>query len=216
MNVTFRSAAAGDAFIGNPFSTRHTRPGAVAPLDAVGRPVDVAGLCKRLASQGGSGAIVGAHGSGKTTLLDALARGIEARGGPVARRRIRTAADGLRAMRAVWRAPAGGTVCIDSWERMGAISSRLTALLARAVGCHLLVTSHRPTSVPTLIVCETSPSLLAAIVGRLPGLDQQDDDIISGADIETAFRHHAGNIRESLYELYDRFEERIRRPPIRL
>ena len=79
MNVTFRSAVAGDAFIGNPFSTRHTRPGALAPLDAVGRPVDVAGLCKRLASQGGSGAIVGAHGSGKTTLLDALARGIEAR-----------------------------------------------------------------------------------------------------------------------------------------
>jgi hypothetical protein len=35
--------------------------------------------------------------------------------------------------------------------------------------------------------------------------------LITGDDIDDACRRHAGNLREALYDLYDRFERRARR-----
>jgi hypothetical protein len=216
MNANAGVMAAADMFVGNPFSTRHTRPGAIPPLDSAGRPVDVAALCAQLAFKGGSAAIVGAHGSGKTTLLEALAREFERAGIPAGRVRLRARRDAVQVLRAILCSPAGAVLCVDSWERMVPVAAGLVRLVARAVGCNLLVTTHRPTALPTLVVCATTPRLLAAIVDRLPGLEQRGGEVIADVDIEAAFRNHAGNIRESLYELYDRFEDRTRRPPVRL
>ena len=189
--------------VSNPFSTRFTRPGRIEPLDDAGRPVDVEGLLKRFRDLGGTAAIVGPHGSGKSTLLTHLAEAIERRGGQSPRIRLRSWRDGLAAWRVICQSVAGATVCIDSWECIGPATRILLRLAARLSGCGLLVTSHRGVGMPELTRCGTSASLLRAIV--------RSGTLICEADIDAAFANHSGNLRESLYALYDRFEAGQRR-----
>ena len=197
--------------VSNPFSTRFTRPGRIQPLDEAGRPVDVERLLERLRDLGGTAAIVGPHGSGKSTLLAYLAEAIERRGGQSPRIRLRSWRDGLAAWRTIWQSVAGETVCIDSWECIGPATRILLRLAARLSGCGLLVTSHRRLGMPELTRCGTSVILLRAIVRSLPYHADWHGTLICEADIEAAFANHGGNLRESLYTLYDRFEAGQRR-----
>jgi energy-coupling factor transporter ATP-binding protein EcfA2 len=199
------------AMVSNPFSTRFTRPGRIEPLDGAGRRVDVDGLLKRLQCLGGTAALVGPHGSGKSTLLVHRAEAIERRGGRSSRIHLHSWRDALAAWLAIRQSAAGDTVCIDSWECIGLPTRVLLRLAARLSGCGLLVTSHRGTGMPELTRCGTSASLLGAIVGSLPDHACWCETLICEADIEEAFANHGGNLRESLYELYDRFESRRRR-----
>lgn len=216
--IVQRMPVSTDRFTGNPFSTRHTRPGQIIPLDSRGLPRDTAALLERLAALGGRGAIRGPHGSGKTTLLEYLARGLASRGASVARLRLRSWHDSplaavrdiAGALKAIVVCPADGTVCIDSWEQMGSPAAAFAMLLARAKGCGLLVTTHHETRLPLLAICDTTPALLASIVRRLPGSDHWADGLIAAEDIDSAYSKCAGNVREALYELYDRFEERTK------
>ena len=50
--------------------------------------------------------------------------------------------------------------------------------------------------------------LLRAIVAALP----DHGGLIQDEDLTAAFARHGGNLRESLSDLYDRFEERARQP----
>lgn len=193
--------------VGNPFSTRHTRPGCLPPLDAMGRPLDLEGLLARAVATRGA-AIVGRHGSGKSNLLHHLALAAAARGN-VEQVRLRSWRDALLAWGAVLRVGRGGIACVDSWECAGPVERIVLVVLARAAGVFLLVTAHRPTVLlPTLVRCETTPSLLAAIVVQLVDPPQWGAVPIDAADIEAACAGHDGDLREALYELYDRFESR--------
>lgn len=193
----------------NPFCTRSIRPGRIPPFDGSGRVIDSAGLLAALEACGGSAAFVGPHGSGKTTLLCHVAAALEARGCRVERVRISDARVFMSVVAAVLRQAGGGIVCIDSWERLGRPWADLVRWCAIALGTRLVVTAHHPGPLPTLWTCRTSAVLLAAIVARLPHeagpvwLDRQQQ-------IEDAFQRSAGDIREALFMLYDRFEERIR------
>jgi hypothetical protein len=188
----------------NPFATRHTQPGTVAPLDADGRPIDLDGLLSRLRDHEGCGAIVGPHGSGKTNLLVHLATELADHGGSLGPLRVRSGCDEFGIVRAILTATAGTVVCIDSWEQVG-LATRLTARAAAAWRrCGLLVTSHAPTTLPTLVECRTSPAILTAIVAGLPNTGGS----ITQVDIAEAFARHAGNLRDALADLYDRFESR--------
>lgn len=193
---------------GNPFSTRHTRPGRLPPLDAWGQPRDVGDLAGRALTLRGA-AIVGPHGSGKSNLLHHLAEAIDTGGRRLERVRLQSRWDALRALSAVGRAGRGGTVCIDSWERAGLVERFVLVVTARAVGTRLLVTAHRPVAwLATLVSCETTPRLLEAIVSRLVGPPWRPGTMVRAGDIEAAFTGHGGDIREALYALYDRVESR--------
>ena len=193
---------------GNPFATRHTRPGRLPPLDASGLPLDLEALVGRaLATR--AAAIVGPHGSGKSNLLHHLAVGIEAAGGRVERVRLQFRRDTLRAWAALCAAGRGGTVCVDSWERAGPVERVVLVVLARACGCRLLVTAHRPIAwLPTLARCTTTPRLLAALVARLVAPPSRGGGAVGAADVEAAFTGHDGDLREALYQLYDLVESR--------
>lgn len=191
--------------VGNPFSTRYVRPGRLPPLDAEGRPIDIAMLCETLAVLGGSAAVVGPHGSGKTTLLVWLANALEAGGSRIERVRFRGLRDVVSLARAIWRTAEGGTVCVDCWERLGWPGNGLARLAARLFGARLLVTAHRVGPLPTLCTCATSAKLLEAIVARLP----IDSPLLPG-DVDEAFRRARGDVREALFLLYDRCEELAR------
>jgi energy-coupling factor transporter ATP-binding protein EcfA2 len=197
----------------NPFSTRFTRPGCIVSLDISGSPVDVGMLRDRLGSLGGVAAIVGPHGSGKSTLLTQLADEIHRRGGHAPRIRLRSWRDATVVWGAMRRASPGTTVCVDSWECLGLPARVLLRLLAGVSGCGLLVTSHHAAGLPVLRRCATSSALLHAIVGRLPDQDRWLGTLIESDDIREAFMTHRGNLRESLCDLYDRFEARARGEP---
>ena len=154
-------------------------------------------LLARLASLSWRAAIVGRHGHGKTTLLEDLAPRLEGRGFRVRTISLREAHPRLgQENRALIRSlEPEDILLLDGAEQLGRLSWRLVRLLTRRAG-GLVVTSHRPGLLPTLVECETSPELLAAIVGEL-----------AGADIEVGelYSRHRGNVRDALRELYDRW-----------
>ncbi|NQW49426.1 MAG: hypothetical protein HQ464_16825 [Planctomycetes bacterium] len=195
----------------NPFSTRFTQPGRITPLDAAGRPLDAGVLLARLRILGGTAAVVGPHGSGKSTLLSRLAHEIERGGGRLQRLRLRSWSDTASSWSAILRAGPGSVVCIDSWECLGIAARSLMRTAAIGRRCGLLVTSHKAAGMPVLMRCDTSLALLHSIVAGLPGHDHWYGTLIHAADVESAYVRQRGNLRESLYELYDRFEFRARR-----
>ena len=203
------SEAAPDVGVGNPFSTRSIRPGRIPPLDGSGSPLCVAEMLVGLERCGGSAALVGPHGSGKTTLLWHLADALEARGCRVERVRLHGGRGAVSLIRALIHAARGSVVCIDSWERLGWPGALAARGFATLRGLRLLVTAHRSGHLPTLWICRTSAALLAAIVERLPqagGLPSAECE----AQVADVFHRSRGDIREALFTLYDRFEDRAR------
>jgi len=187
----------------NPFSTRFIRPGRVRPLDAAGLPLPLDSL-SREARRHRICALVGGHGSGKSNLLNALATTL-AREVVVHRVGVRSVGDVAVLVRTMWSAGGGAIVCVDGWERLGWIVRRLMPGVARLRGCRLLVTAHRAGGLPVLVHCATSLELLAGVIAELPPAALG----LGPAERAAAFARHAGNLRETLLDLYDRFEERF-------
>jgi hypothetical protein len=158
-------------------------------------------LLDRLAALRWRAAIVGPHGHGKTTLLEDLAPRIADRGFRVWTVSLREAHPRLdRAEQELIRSLGPEDVLLlDGAEQLGWLSWKAVRLRTRQAG-GLVITSHRPGLLPTLCECETSPELLASIVGELVG-----------ADVEIGELHarHGGNIRDALRELYDRWAGRL-------
>jgi hypothetical protein len=158
-------------------------------------------LLDRFAALGYRAAIVGPHGRGKTTLLEDLAPRLEALGFRI--RSITLHTGDRRLSREHRKALFQGLsprdlLCVDGAEQLARIG--WLSLLSRSQGAGgLLITSHRPGLLPTLLDCETSPELLAGIVRDLLGRE------IDGS--EELFAKHDGNLREALRAMYDRWAE---------
>jgi hypothetical protein len=181
------------------------------PLDAAGVPIDAGQLLARL--RPGGMAIEGPHGHGKSTLLRAVLSQAALAGRPTSLHRVGGRAWVRRILCAIASARPGAVVGIDGWELLPV---GMACLLGTAATCRratLVVTTHGPGRLPVLARCETSPRLLAALVDLLPPHGGR----ILPEDIEAAFRRHGGDVREALYDLYDRFERRVRddmNPPL--
>ncbi len=189
----------------NPFATRHTRPGALPPLAADGRPLDVGALLAQLDATAAA-AIEGPHGTGKSTMLAALAAALRGAGRPVRLVQLRRRRDALAALAAAAGTPRGGTLCIDGWERTGRVTATVIRAVALARGYRLLVTSHGATGLTPLARTSASRPLLEAVVARLP----DHGGLIGPEDVAAAYASHPGNLRDALDVLYDRFERRRR------
>lgn len=194
--------------IANPFATRHVRPGEIAPLTATAARRDVSALRAEIEAAGGNAEIVGPHGTGKSTLLAALAADLATENRLAGRVQIRSSRDLVAVLRLVRRARRGATACLDGWDRLGWAARTGVRILARLVGCRLMVTSHRPAGLDVSVPTAASRPLLEAIVAELP----DHGGLIQPADIADAYARHGGNLRESLADLYDRFEHRARQP----
>ncbi len=158
-------------------------------------------LLARLDETNYRAAIVGPEGSGKTTLLEDLRQVLERQG---RRTKLIFINDAYPLPEAECRrflselAPQE-LVLLDGADAMRRSSWSLFRrhTVSRAAG--LIITSHRPGLLPTLIECSTNPPLLKEIVAHLTS----DAQRVSPALLEDLHRRHSGNLRACLRELYD-------------
>ena len=192
-----------ERFHGNPFSTRHVRPGAIEYLFPPGSTAE--SLLARLEGNSWRGQIVGPHGSGKSALVATLIRAVEESG-----RRVHLVElhDGQRRMpHDFWRSDSitpNTLVVVDGYEQLGFFNRlRLRRFCPRrALG--LLVTSH--SSVGFADLFRTAPDIATTV--RLVERLVDEGAPISADEVRERFSAHRGNIRELLFDLYDLYERR--------
>lgn len=191
----------------NPFCTRRTRPGAMPYLFPPGTSVE--SLLADLARHGWRGAIVGPHGAGKSALLATLLPSVERDGRRTA---LFTLRDGQRRLPAGWRdairPDSPRLVAVDGYEQLGRYARFLLDRTCRRRGWGLLVTSHEPVGLPTLVCLEPDLETARRVVAAL--LDDQAG-AVSPEEVAECFQRHAGNLRETLFALYDLYELHGRR-----
>jgi energy-coupling factor transporter ATP-binding protein EcfA2 len=190
--------------VSNPFATRFTRPGAIGYLFPSGE--SAAALVQRLEQQQWQGQIVGPHGSGKSTLLAALDPALAAAGRDVVRVTLR---DGQRALPTIDRSEltASSQLVIDGFEQLSWWSRQRLRLLVRRTGAGLLITTHADAGLPTLSRMQPTLELAEQVVGQLVS---KGDPRIEPADIRAAFAATSGDIRETLFQLFDVYQARSR------
>jgi len=191
----------------NPFSTSRVRPGAIPYCFPPGQSAQ--GLVRRLRHSAWQGQIIGPHGSGKSALLAALIPAIEDAG----RRTILIGLhDGQRRLPIDLKRPSpldSSTVLIvDGYEQLGRLSRFRLKRFCRRHGIGLLVTAHRPVGLPELFHTATSLGLAQQVVAQLLG---ERGTLITSEDVAERFSRHGGDLRETLFDLYDLYEHRCRR-----
>ena len=203
MSQNCPTIAPANPFSCNPFSTRHVRPGSVDYVFGEGE--DAGRIVARLRAAGWRGEIVGPHGSGKSALLAALIPEIR-RAGKVPL--LVELHDGQRRLpMRLSRLASKHVLIVDGYEQLGFWARFRLASLRRwhfrrgVIG--LLVTSHRSAGFPKLHRTRPTVELAARIVERLAA-------DVPREDIQRAFDRQGGNIRETLFDLYDLFEQRRR------
>jgi len=158
-------------------------------------------LLDRLAALRWRAAIVGPHGRGKTTLLEDLAPRLNALGFRVRTVTLKESHPRLdRQDKRLLRGLGPGDVLLfNGAEQLGRLEWLLLKHRTRRAG-GLVVTSHRPGLLPTLLECETTPELLVEILRELGEGGEPE--------VEDLYARHCGNLREALRELYDRWAGR--------
>ncbi len=216
--------------LGNPFSTRYVRPGALEYQFPPGE--DAEQLVERLQCNRWWGQIVGPHGAGKTSLLHALKASLLR-----ADRQLcwctlqsgerRLPAD-IWARREAWNSTT--LVVVDGYEQLGWLARWRLKSCCRARQAGLLVTSHHDVGLPWIHHVNCSLPAALQLVGAL--LRQFADRNVSCAQIEgsseevteslhaqqlvtdddvaTGYRRWKGNVRELFFGLYDLYESRRR------
>lgn len=190
----------------NPFATRWIRPDAnpfVFPEGQTAR-----GLAIQLARQHGWGQITGPHGTGKSTLLHALAPEFRAAGCDLVWFTQRHGETRLTVEPDSRPWSSKTLVVVDGYEQLGWAARQRLKWRCRRQGSGLLVTAHRGVGLPTLFETQTSLALAQVLVAQLL---VSEGGKISAKEIREAFDHHAGNLREMLFSLYDVFELQRRR-----
>jgi len=158
-------------------------------------------LLARLDEMNYRGAIVGPEGSGKTTLLEDLRQALERQG-----RRTKLVfindtypLPGAECRRFLSELAPQELVLLDGADAMRRSSWSLFRRHTVSHAAGLIITSHRPGLLPTLIECSTNPSLLKEIVAHLTSDTQQVSPVL----LEDLHHRYCGNLRACLRELYD-------------
>lgn len=154
-------------------------------------------LLNRLRALRFRAAIVGPKGSGKTTLLEDLAGLLSDRG--YVTRHCRLTTENRSFGVADWRRITShlgprDIVLLDGCEQLSWIRWHHFRLATHGAG-GLIVTTHFPGRLPTLLRTTTSPMLLAQILRQLT--------VERPADMDDLHARHRGNLREAIRELYD-------------
>ena len=190
----------------NPFATRFIKPGALPFLFAADASPQT--LLHKLAQNKWWGQIIGPHGVGKSSLLAALLPSLEALG---KKPYVFTIAPDRP--HPTWTKDSilgwdeNSLIVVDGYEQLSWWSAMRLKRLVQGRTAGLLITAHQSMGLPPL--AELSPSIEVAkqVVMKLlpPG-----DHTITADDVQTVFVKKQGNIRETLFELFDLYQIRSR------
>jgi hypothetical protein len=158
-------------------------------------------LLQRLERADYRGALVGPEGSGKTTLLEDIAERLKKSGRSSRWLQIRreTRRDVSRLVDDFLQAASTEDVLlVDGVEQLGPLTWRK---LRRGSLAHagLVVATHAPGRLPTLVECRTNVGLLKEIVTELAPAEIER----LRPELPGLFVRHGGNVRLCLRELYD-------------
>jgi hypothetical protein len=192
----------------NPFATCWTRPGAIPFRFEEGESAQR--LVEKLAAQNWWGAIVGPHGCGKSTLLETLKPAICGAGMNVLPITLQKAQRRLPLDFLAKICRPSTVVIVDGYEQLGWFARIQLHWRCRRAGCGLLVTTHSPARIPLLIRLAPDERLVQQIVADLTSKVSTQ---VTPADVAASHACHGSNVREILFDLYDRHESRRRPPP---
>ncbi len=227
MNGATRGPSGADVR-GNPFTAARLRPGTIPYLFPPGE--DLSSLVARLVANRARGEIVGPHGSGKSTLLAMLAAELSARGHRLALIELR---DGQRRLPRDWQpsedrsppmpadsstsgvhisatreSPLPATlIFVDGFEQLSWLARWQLRRRCRQAGWGIVVTSHAPTGCPTLATTRVDLATAQAVVDCLAAGTASRP---APAEVADALARSGGNLREMLFNLYDRYEAQRR------
>jgi DNA replication protein DnaC len=163
-------------------------------------------LVDRLRQQGWWAEIIGPHGSGKSALLATLMRAMERAGQPAVLVELH---DGQRRLpldlRNDRRLHPPAVVVVDGYEQLSHWSRLVLKRFCRRHKLGLLVTAHEPVGFVELYRTVSTVGLAERIVGELLG--GRESPCTSG-ELAACHARHKGDLRETLFELYDLYEER--------
>ena len=191
-----------DVDASNPFATRFVRPDAATYLTLQTPSIDE--LVERFEQHGRRAQILGPHGVGKSTLLATIVAELRARGGEVhaitlhmGERRLPTEFE----QSIVWTSRP--IVVVDGAEQLSGLRRRGLISKATKHAAGLLITTHTDLGLPTL--CELVPreSDAVAIARHL-----DPKGIVSDDDVRAAFARRKGDLRETLFDLFDLYRAR--------
>jgi hypothetical protein len=182
----------------NPFSTRYVRPGALSYLFPDGVTCET--LLDRLQQNQGRGQITGGHGTGKSTLVQALLSALTKASRPYHLVELHDRQSWLP--RDAWPGiRPNGILAIDGYEQLNRWNRFWVRFACRCFGSGLLVTAHTNVGFPEIWHTRATTELAKQIVHRLDPSKHVFDEL------PQLLARHQGNLREVLFELYDRHEE---------
>jgi hypothetical protein len=181
----------------NPFATRFIRPGAMPFLFLDGDSAEA--IVKRLKAYRWRGQIIGDHGSGKSTLVAMLVSLMEAAGHQAVVFKIGPGERRLPAMAGAALSPATQWI-IDGYEQLAWWSRLKARWLTWKAGAGLLVTAHRDVGLPTVYRTRSSEEIAAAVAEELAAAQGLR---IPRSDVAEAYNRAGGNVRETLFKLFD-------------
>ena len=186
----------------NPFATRFIRPGAMPFLFLDGDSAEA--IVARLKANHWRGQIIGAHGSGKSTLVISLTPLIEAAGKNIITFKIGPGDGWLPHIESSSLSKATQLI-IDGYEQLSTWSRLRLRWLVWRTGTGLLITTHTDIGLPTIYVTKPSEAVAAALAQRLT---IGTGSLFSLADVTEAYQAAAGNVRETLFKLFDIYHQR--------
>jgi hypothetical protein len=93
---------------------------------------------------------------------------------------------------------------VDGYEQLSRCRRFLLKRHCRRRGLGLLVTAHAPVGLPQLYGTEATPELAERIVGQLMAGRSPP---FTTVELAACFIRHDGNVRETLFDLYDLYEQ---------
>lgn len=202
----------------NPFCTRYHAPGSLAFVFEPARGAASAAECyARFRSAGFRGEIAGPHGTGKTTLLRALEAQLKAYGHPTVavmlqsdRRRMPVGWDRSPVEAGAFRPGPRTVLFLDGAEQLSRFDWWRVCWRVRSLGWGLLATTHHSQGLPVLYRTSVEPALAQNLVATILAQNPNLPRLVDPSEAVPVLERSAGDLRETIFRLYDLYEARWR------